>query len=104
LLKAGVKIYEYQPRFVHQKVILCDNWVSIGSSNVDRWNFRWNLEANQEVDNEAFAQKVRAMLERDLLESREITLAQWLRRAWYRRILEWFWGYVDVLLDRWTRS
>ena len=24
-------------------------WLSIGSSNLDRWSFKWNLEANQEV-------------------------------------------------------
>jgi cardiolipin synthase A/B len=46
LLRSGVRIFEYQPRFLHAKVTVCDQWLSIGSSNLDRWNNRWNLEAN----------------------------------------------------------
>jgi cardiolipin synthase len=61
LLGNGVVIYEYQPRFLHAKLVLCDGWASIGSSNLDRWGFLWNLEANQEIDSAAFAQKAEAM-------------------------------------------
>jgi cardiolipin synthase len=61
LLANGVVIYEYQPRFVHAKLVLCDGWVSIGSSNLDRWGFMWNLEANQEIDSPAFAKRVEDM-------------------------------------------
>jgi phosphatidylserine/phosphatidylglycerophosphate/cardiolipin synthase-like enzyme len=43
LLKNVVRIYEYTPRFFHAKTVLCDNWVTIGSSNYDRWNLQWNL-------------------------------------------------------------
>jgi cardiolipin synthase len=60
LLSSGVVIYEYQPRFLHSKVILCDDWVSIGSSNLDRWGVLWNLDANQEVDSPAFSAQVEA--------------------------------------------
>jgi cardiolipin synthase A/B len=58
LLSSGIVIYEYKPRFLHTKLILCDNWVSIGSSNLDRWGVLWNLEANQEIDSPAFAAQV----------------------------------------------
>ncbi|KAG1682769.1 Cardiolipin synthase [Nymphon striatum] len=51
LLRFGVRIFEYQGRFTHTKMVLVDDWFSIGSSNMDRWNFRWNLEANLEVHN-----------------------------------------------------
>jgi cardiolipin synthase A/B len=61
LLASGVVIYEYQPRFLHAKLVLCDGWASIGSSNLDRWGFMWNLEANQEIDSPAFAQKAEAV-------------------------------------------
>ena len=58
LLSGGVVIYEYQPRFLHAKLALCDDWASIGSSNLDRWGVLWNLDANQEITSPAFAQKV----------------------------------------------
>ena len=100
LLRAGIKIYEYQPRFLHQKVLLCDSWVSIGSSNIDRWNFRWNLEANQEVEEQTFIDKVTEMLEEDFTNSQLIELNSWLKRPWYYRVLEWFWGKVDRIIDK----
>jgi len=100
LLRAGIKIEEYQPRFLHQKILLCDQWVSIGSSNIDRWNFRWNLEANQEVEDSVFVQGVVKMLETDFSESKICDIESWQHRPWFLRIQEWFWGKVDWFLDR----
>jgi len=99
LLRAGVRVFEYQPRFLHAKCVVCDDWVSIGSSNFDRWNLRWNLEANQEVDDSRFADEVKAMFERDFLVGREIHLTDWRRRGWRARIRERVWGRVDLLLE-----
>ncbi len=104
LLNAGVNIYEYQPRFMHQKVLLCDNWVSIGSSNLDRWNFRWNLEANQEIEDAEFVKKVIGMLQKDRAESQHIQLSDWKRRPFRLRVLTWFWGGVDIWLDSYIRK
>ncbi len=100
LLRAGVRIYEYQPRFLHAKVQLCDNWVSIGSSNVDRWNFRWNLEANQEIADAGFAAGVQALFEKDFEESLEITLSDWAKRSRWARFQEWAWGALDLWMER----
>jgi cardiolipin synthase len=79
---------------------LCDQWASIGSSNLDRWTLRWNLEANQEVDDVAFSAQVAAMLEQDFLHSRERLYNEWISRPWYRRWKEDFWGWVDVWIER----
>lgn len=100
LLRAGVRIFEYQPRFLHAKVLLCDNWISIGSSNVDRWNLRWNLEGNQEVEDSDFADDVRVLLEKDFVQSEEFVFEHWMRRPWYARFQEWFYGNVDMWLER----
>ncbi len=94
MLRDGVRIYEYQPRFLHAKVLLGDNWLSIGSSNLDRWNHRWNLEANQEVEDPAITARVHELFAFDFAASREVYYAEWLRRAWYGRLAERFWGWV----------
>jgi phosphatidylserine/phosphatidylglycerophosphate/cardiolipin synthase-like enzyme len=99
LLQAGVRIFEYQPRFLHAKTVLCDDWVSIGSSNLDRWNLRWNLEANQEVDDATFAQAVQSMFEEDFRQSVECRYEDWRRRPWYARWRERWWGRVDMWLE-----
>jgi cardiolipin synthase len=100
LLRERVRILEYQPRFLHAKVVLVDDWVSLGSSNLDRWNLMWNLEANQEVADPGFAQSVAAMLEADFAEAEEIGGDAWSRRGWRARLLEGIGG----IIDRWLRG
>jgi cardiolipin synthase A/B len=103
MLRSGVRIYEYQPGMLHGKVILCDDWVSVGSSNLDRWSLRWNLEANQEVADTRFADAVAALFERDFLVSRLISRRHWHERAWIDRLRENIAGAIDRYLDRWQR-
>lgn len=103
LLRHGVRIFEYQPRFMHAKLVLCDDWVSMGSCNVDRWNFLWNLDANQEIQDAQFSLQVAQMFENDYAQSREITTAAWRERSWLTRLKITFWAqYVhgmDVVFN-----
>jgi phosphatidylserine/phosphatidylglycerophosphate/cardiolipin synthase-like enzyme len=103
MLRAGVRIYEYQPAMLHGKVILCDDWVSVGSSNLDRWSLRWNLEANQEVADTRFADTVAALFERDFAVSRLISRRHWHERARLERLRENIAGAIDRYIDRWRR-
>ncbi len=98
LLHHGVRIFEYQPCFIHLKTALCDDWVSIGSTNFDRWNVRWNLDANQEVADIDFVTQLVTMLDLDFSHSIELRQQDWLLRPWYQRGMEWFIG----LLERWS--
>jgi phosphatidylserine/phosphatidylglycerophosphate/cardiolipin synthase-like enzyme len=104
LLRHGVRIYEYQGRFMHTKVVLIDDWVSMGSSNMDRWNLLWNLEANQEIKEVAFAQHIKAMLQNDFRHSNEIIFAQWIQRSRFARLREGLWGKIDVWLSSWKNN
>jgi phosphatidylserine/phosphatidylglycerophosphate/cardiolipin synthase-like enzyme len=99
LLRAGIRIFEYQPCFLHAKTMLCDDWVSIGSSNLDRWNLRWNLEANQEVEHAAFGDAVKIMFDEDFRNSIECLYEEWRRRPWHARLREHLWGRVDMWLE-----
>ena len=101
LLRNGVKIFEYQPRMLHAKMILCDDWVSIGSSNLDRWSFRWNLEANQEIADADFANAAAAVFAGDFAVSRALSRRYWRQRAWLDRLRETIAGVLDRELDRW---
>ena len=103
LLDAGVRIYEYQPRFLHAKVALIDDWVAVGSSNLDRWNLRWNLEANQEIDAPDFAADTAALFAADFIDSIEYHAENWGQRSWLSRAAERFWGAVDRWVDRYAR-
>src|ERR1700726_105713 len=56
LLKAGVKIYEYEPTMLHTKLLIIDDiFVSVGSGNFDNRSIRLNDEANLDVLDRGFA-------------------------------------------------
>ena len=103
LLRNGVRIFEFQPRVLHGKMSICDDWVSVGSSNLDRWSFKWNLEANQEIDAAAFAAVAAAVFEKDCGQSLELDRRRWPQRAWVDRLRERLAGTLDRWLDRWRR-
>ena len=104
LLRDGVRIFEYQKAFMHSKVVLVDDWCTIGSSNMDRWNFRWNLEANQEVEDPVLATEVQDMLLNDFRHSEEIHYKLWLHRSRLQRLKEWLWGQIDRWLTGWRQG
>lgn len=73
-VRAGVRMFRYQPGFLHQKVVLVDDDVSaIGSANLDNRSFRLNFEITLLTIDRAFADQVEAMLLCDFEQSREIT-------------------------------
>jgi cardiolipin synthase len=75
LLKAGIRMFEYQPTMFHCKYLIVDDtWVSVGSSNFDPRSFRLNAEANLNVLNSAFAAQQIKVFEQDKARSKEITL------------------------------
>ena len=77
LLKAGIKIYEYQPAMVHVKLMIVDGaFVSVGSGNLDLRSIRLNDEANLNVLNSRFAAQQARLFEMDKRRSREITLEE----------------------------
>ncbi len=45
LLEAGAKAYRY-PRMTHMKVMVCDDWATMGSANLDTLSMRINRELN----------------------------------------------------------
>lgn len=66
LLRAGARIWEYQPTMIHCKLLIVDGlFVSVGSANFDNRSMRINDEANMNVLDAGFAARQSAMFERD---------------------------------------
>ncbi len=81
LLRAGVRIYEYEPTMFHRKVMIIDDvWVSVGSANFDNRSFRLNDEANLNVFDREFAEEELAAFHRDKADAREVTYEEWKHR------------------------
>ncbi|NCF25737.1 MAG: cardiolipin synthase [Gammaproteobacteria bacterium] len=62
----GVRLFRYQPGFLHEKVMLVDDDVSaVGTANLDNRSFRLNFEITLLVVDEEFGARVKTMLEQD---------------------------------------
>jgi cardiolipin synthase A/B len=77
LVKAGIRIFEYEPTMVHVKLMIVDGaFVSVGSANLDLRSIRLNDEANLNVLSPSFAAQQAKLFARDRERSREIALNQ----------------------------
>jgi cardiolipin synthase len=89
LLRAGVRIYEYQPAMMHAKSFVADGiWSSVGSMNFDNRSTALNDESNLVVYDRRLGALLESVFLADLRHSREIRLPRFLRRHWYDRVLE----------------
>lgn len=89
LLKAGVRIYEYEPTMMHAKSIVADGlWSTVGSMNFDNRSIAFNNESNLLVLDAGFGAELQRIFLDDLTRSREITLAVHAERSAWSRMLE----------------
>ena len=87
LLRAGIRIAEYQPTMYHVKALVVDAlMVSVGSTNFDQRSFSLNDEANLNILDADFAARQLAVFEQDWGRSREITLREWENRPWTEKL------------------
>ncbi|MCO8124973.1 cardiolipin synthase [Stieleria sp. TO1_6] len=84
---AGVKIYRYQPGFLHQKVALIDKHLSsIGTANLDNRSMRLNFEITMLIYGERFAGEVEKMLLADFAVSKRATPEEYTKRSFPFRL------------------
>lgn len=89
LLRAGVRIYEYQPTMMHAKSLVADGvWASIGSANFDNRSLAFNNESNLVVLDTAFARGLESAFLEDLRYSKEIKLDTFSRRPVWKKAVE----------------
>lgn len=90
MLRAGVRLYEFEPSLLHQKIVLVDGiWSHVGSTNFDSRSLALNEEVGIGIRDARVAQELKAAFENDLQRSHEITLAKWQTRPWYAGVIDW---------------
>lgn len=95
LLKAGVRIFEFQPTMYHCKIMVVDDcWTTVGSTNFDGRSFRLNDEANLNLLDEAFAKGQIRVFEDDKRQSQEVTLKAWQNRPLREKVIEFLAGLL----------
>lgn len=88
-LRAGIKIYFYEPGMLHSKVIVIDNEVtSVGSTNFDFRSFEHNFEANLFIYSKTFNQNMADIFIADQRKSTRILAAEWKKRPRRHKVAE----------------
>jgi cardiolipin synthase len=98
LLAGGVRIYEQRYAMLHAKTMVIDPALSmVGSANFDIRSFLHNNEVNAVVVGSDFAQRMEALFQRDLGDTRELKLEDWRKRPWLDRFKE----FTSSLFSYW---
>lgn len=89
LIEAGVKIYEYQPTMIHNKVTITDGvWATVGSPNLDYHSMEFNEENILGFQDVRIAAELSADFREDLSHASEIQLEEWKQRSLKEKLLE----------------
>lgn len=88
LLRAGVKVYEYTPGFVHAKqVVADDNKAVVGSINFDFRSLYHHFECATYAYRNPVVADVEADFQKTLEECQEVTMEYYMAIPWYHRLL-----------------
>ena len=95
LLQGGVRIFEYRPTMMHNKIMVIDGlYATIGSINFDARSMNENAEESLAFYDRKFAEEMEALFEDDKRQCDEITYSIWDHRGVAKRLAElisWIW-------------
>jgi cardiolipin synthase len=91
MLKASIRIFEFQPQILHAKLIIIDDKVYVGSANLDQRSLNINYELAVRFHNPQALEQARLLFEQTLRHCREITPELWRksRTLWGRFKRKW---------------
>ena len=89
LLKRGVEVFEYIPTKLHSKLVVLDDIVHVGSSNLDIRSLYLNMELMLRVDDPKFAQLMRTYFEGEIAHCLAITPQIHKKRGSFLNRLRW---------------
>lgn len=99
LLRHGIRIFEYQKGFVHSKVMIIDDNLSVvGSANMDYRSFDLNFEVNAMLYSKSVTEQLQKAFNNDLEHSSEINPTDWLNRPKYIHLYEKLVGLLAPIL------
>jgi cardiolipin synthase len=89
LLKAGARIYEYGPTFMHSKFLVVDHqWSIIGSPNLNTRSRRLDEENVFGIFDRRFGEQLVTVFFDDIKNAKEIQPDEWARRNVFLRVIQ----------------
>ncbi|MBE5936285.1 MAG: cardiolipin synthase [Lachnospiraceae bacterium] len=97
LLKAGVKIYEYKPGFIHAKNIMSENCAVVGTINMDFRSFNLHYECGAWMCDKKIVNDIKQDFKKTLEECIEISYEEWKNRPIRVKIAQQLLKVIQVL-------
>jgi cardiolipin synthase len=97
LLQSGVKVYEYLPSIYHAKNYVIDDWMQIGSTNLNSRSLLYDLEIDFKITHPKNRQILMAEIKKDLKNSLVITSDFFDKISLLRKFMTYFF----LLFKRW---
>jgi cardiolipin synthase len=97
LLRAGVKIYEYTPGFLHAKSVVSDGYAVVGTINFDYRSFYHHFENAVYFSHKGAVEQVKRDFEETVAVSRERTLEN-VKRNFFGKVFDSFLRFVEPLM------
>lgn len=99
LLESGVQLYQFEHNLLHTKSVLIDNQLSlVGTVNLDMRSLWLNFEITTVIDDTEFANNLKKLLQKYLIQSKQIPLTTWLKRPFWQHIIERLFYFFAPLL------
>lgn len=85
----GVKVHLIKSMMHGKGVVVDDDWAMVGSSNLEHTSFYDSYEANVQIHDKEFVQKIKIILENWMKKSVSLEKMDWEKRGWWQKIKEW---------------
>lgn len=95
LIKHGVRIFHYLPSITHAKNYFIDDWVTIGSTNMNYRSFMHDLEVDVRLQHPDNRRVLSESFEEMCEDAHEVTTSTLEKRPWYER-----WAAQTILIFR----
>ncbi len=97
LLENGVRIFEYQHTILHAKTFIIDDWITVGSSNLNQRSLTHDLEVDAIIQTRESKKIISEQFLNDLKVSKEILLSDITKHFSWKRVL----GRLALYLRYW---
>ena len=91
LLVEKVRIFEYLPRFLHAKSIIVDDWVTVGTTNLNQRSLLYDFEVDIVLKNTDALRLIDSQFLKDLEQSEEVKVAPGGWASLLGRLINFFW-------------
>ncbi len=86
LVRNGVRVFEFQPHFIHAKSIIIDDWAIVGTSNLNIRSLMHDLEVDIVVTGKEPRLELMRQFEDNIQISKELNLRTMSERIWMSRL------------------